>query len=78
MKIIKKFKMIGKHLFKKNFCSSLSFLNESQRSLKELVHKFSKDKIAPIAQEIDKTDRFPREIFPQLGELGLLGITIPS
>ena len=64
----------------KNFSSSMStmFLDQSQLELKEMVTKFSKDKIAPIAQEIDKTDRFPRELFPQLGELGLLGITIPE
>lgn len=64
-----------KKLVKRNFCSILS---DSQKELKDLVSKFSVDKIKPIASEIDKTDRFPREIFPQIGELGLLGITIPS
>lgn len=61
--------------FKRKFCSMLS---SSQMELKDVISKFSKEKIAPIAQEIDKTDRFPREIFPQLGGLGLLGMTIPS
>ena len=32
--------------------------------------------MAPIAAEIDKTDRFPRELWPQMGALGLHGITV--
>ena len=32
--------------------------------------------MAPIAAEIDKTDRFPRELWPKMGELGLHGITV--
>jgi isovaleryl-CoA dehydrogenase len=43
-----------------------------------MVQKFSLAEIAPIAKEIDKTDKFPREIFRKIGELGLLGMTIPS
>lgn len=37
---------------------------------------FAKTHIAPIAHEIDQTNRFPRELWPQLGKLGLLGITV--
>ena len=58
----------------KSFC----YINENQRELKDMVHKYAKENIAAVAKEIDKTDRFPRELFPQLGSLGLLGITIPS
>lgn len=57
---------------------SCSYLNESQKELKEMLNKFGKDKIQPIAQEIDKTDRFPKELWPLMGELGILGMTIPS
>lgn len=57
---------------------STMFLDDNQKELKEMVNKFSNDKIAPLAQEIDKSDRFPRELFNELGELGLLGITIPE
>lgn len=64
-----------KNLAKKRYTS---FLNETQIELKESISKFAKDKIAPLAQEIDKTDRFPKELWPQLGELGLLGMTIPA
>jgi isovaleryl-CoA dehydrogenase len=73
---IKHFKPIT--FFNRKNCSYTSFLNDNQRDLKDMINKFAKDKVAPIAQEIDKTDRFPRELFPQLGELGLLGITIPE
>jgi isovaleryl-CoA dehydrogenase len=40
-----------------------------------MVRGFAQKNIAPIAEECDVEDRFPRELWPQLGELGLLGIT---
>lgn len=55
-----------------------SYLNESQKELKDILSKFGKDKISPIAREIDKTDRFPKELWPMMGELGILGMTIPA
>jgi isovaleryl-CoA dehydrogenase len=44
--------------------------------LRDSVRDFSEAKIAPIAAEIDKTDRFPGELWPQMGALGLHGITV--
>ena len=44
--------------------------------LRDTVRGFSQDKIAPLAAEIDRSNKFPRELWPQLGELGLLGITV--
>jgi len=44
--------------------------------LRDSVHSFATDHIAPQAREIDASNRFPRELWPQLGELGLLGITV--
>jgi isovaleryl-CoA dehydrogenase len=40
------------------------------------VRNFAKDHIAPRAGEIDASNQFPRDIWPRLGELGLLGITV--
>jgi len=44
--------------------------------LRDTVRGFAQDKIAPQAAEIDRSNRFPRELWPQLGALGLLGITV--
>src|SRR5579883_1515779 len=44
--------------------------------LRETVRGFASDKIAPLAAEIDRSNKFPRELWPQLGALGLLGITV--
>ena len=44
--------------------------------LRETVQGFARDHIAPRAEEIDRTNRFPRDLWPQLGALGLLGITV--
>jgi len=44
--------------------------------LRESVRGFSEAKIAPVAAEIDRTDTFPRALWPQMGALGLHGITV--
>src|SRR6202163_1128412 len=44
--------------------------------LRNSVRDFADAKIAPIAAEIDKTDRFPIELWPEMGALGLHGITV--
>jgi isovaleryl-CoA dehydrogenase len=55
---------------------SLSFgLDETVDMLRDSVRSFSADKIAPRAAEIDRTNQFPRDLWPQLGQMGLLGIT---
>jgi isovaleryl-CoA dehydrogenase len=51
-------------------------LGETADMLRETVRNFSADHIAPRADEIDKTNVFPRDLWPKLGELGLLGITV--
>jgi isovaleryl-CoA dehydrogenase len=53
-------------------------LGETADQLRDTVRSFTADKVAPIAAEIDKTDRFPRELWPQMGDLGLHGITVPE
>src|SRR5260370_37854983 len=44
--------------------------------LRGSVRDFSEERIAPLAAEIDKTDRFPVELWPEMGALGLHGITV--
>src|SRR6476660_7307277 len=51
-------------------------LGEMADTIRATTRRFSADKIAPIAAEIDETDEFPRELGPQMGELGLHGITV--
>ncbi len=56
---------------------SLDFdLGETAELLRDTVMSFASEKIAPLAADIDRDDRFPRELWPQMGELGLLGITV--
>jgi isovaleryl-CoA dehydrogenase len=43
--------------------------------LRDSIARFAADKIAPRAAEIDQSNEFPRELWPELGQLGLLGIT---
>jgi len=51
-------------------------LGEDLNLLRETVHAFAMDRIAPRATEIDEKNEFPRDLWPELGELGLLGITV--
>src|ERR1700756_1824055 len=44
--------------------------------LRDTVRDFAQEKIAPRADEIDRSNSFPRDLWPQLGALGLLGITV--
>ncbi len=51
-------------------------LGEDLDLLRETVRSFATDRIAPRAAEIDANNEFPRDLLPELGELGLLGITV--
>src|SRR5262252_1032199 len=51
-------------------------LGETADALRDQVQRFAADEVAPIAAELDRTDRFPRELWPKMGELGLHGITV--
>jgi isovaleryl-CoA dehydrogenase len=51
-------------------------LGEMADTIRETTRRFAKDKIEPIAAEIDEKDEFPRHLWPQMGELGLHGITV--
>jgi isovaleryl-CoA dehydrogenase len=56
---------------------SLSFdLGETVDMIRDTVAGFAQAEIAPRAEAIDRTNEFPRDLWPRLGELGLLGITV--
>ena len=51
-------------------------LGEDIGLLRETVHAFAVAEVAPLAAAIDRENRFPRELWPRLGDLGLLGLTV--
>src|SRR6201997_4949818 len=51
-------------------------LGETADAIRETTARFAADRIAPIAAEIDETNAFPRSLWPQMGELGLHGVTV--
>src|SRR4030081_2714302 len=51
-------------------------LGETGDAIRETVHDFSSNEIAPRAADIDKSNQFPRDLWPKLGALGLHGITV--
>lgn len=60
-----------------NTYPTLNFdLGETADMIRDTVQAFAQNEIAPLAAEIDRTDVFPRQLLPKMGELGLLGITV--
>ncbi len=53
-------------------------LNDEQVAMQDMVRKFAKNEIAPLAEEVDLESRFPAETFVKMGELGLLGLVVPE
>src|SRR5438067_10536370 len=51
-------------------------LGETADAIRETVFAFSNNEIAPRAAEIDKSNQFPRDLWPKMGALGLHGITV--
>jgi isovaleryl-CoA dehydrogenase len=51
-------------------------LGEDLDALRATVAKFASERIAPMAAVIDRDNHFPRQLWPELGDLGLLGITV--
>src|SRR5262245_51670940 len=60
-----------------NQFSSLDFdLGDAADMLRDTVRSFASDRLAPRADEIDRTNQFPRDLWPELGQLGVLGVTV--
>ncbi len=59
--------------------SVLSFdFTDEQKEIRAMVREFAQGEIAPLVEEAEKNEKFPVEIMPKLGELGLLGIVFPE
>jgi isovaleryl-CoA dehydrogenase len=53
-------------------------LGETVDLMRDAVHDFAQAEIAPLAAEIDRSNEFPNELWPRLGDMGLLGVTVPE
>ena len=51
-------------------------LGDEAAMIRESVGRFADEAIKPLAESVDREDRFPRELWPQMGDLGLHGITV--
>jgi len=53
-------------------------LEDGHLLLRDTVRRFALERVAPVAEELDREKRFPYELVAELGELGLMGMTIPE
>jgi alkylation response protein AidB-like acyl-CoA dehydrogenase len=53
-------------------------LDHEHQLLRDTVRSFAEEKIVPVAEELDREKRFPYELVAELGELGIMGMTIPE
>ena len=51
-------------------------LGEDVNALRDMVHRWAQDRVKPIAAEVDRTNAFPNDLWTEMGDLGLLGITV--
>ena len=61
------------------FLGSMTFdLGEDVNALRDVVHRWAQDRVKPMAADIDARNEFPAGLWQEMGELGLLGITVPE
>ena len=59
------------------FTATMKFdLGEDVNALREMVHRWAQERIRPMAGKIDSSNEFPAELWREMGDLGLLGITV--
>jgi alkylation response protein AidB-like acyl-CoA dehydrogenase len=56
----------------------MSDLTHEQEEIRDLARRFADERIAPRAAQWDRDHTFPREVFAELGELGLMGVCVPE
>lgn len=54
------------------------FLNETHQQVRDMTRQFADDVIRPVAEELDREERFPAEIYDRMADLGLFGIGVPE
>ncbi|MGB5868894.1 MAG: acyl-CoA dehydrogenase family protein [Albidovulum sp.] len=61
------------------FTASMKFpLGEETDALRDMVHRWAQERVKPIAAEADRANDFPAGLWKEMGDLGLLGITVPE
>jgi len=59
------------------FLGSMTFdLGEDINALREMAHRWSQERVKPLAAQTDKSNAFPADLWQEMGELGLLGVTV--
>ncbi|KZY38297.1 isovaleryl-CoA dehydrogenase [Roseovarius sp. HI0049] len=53
-------------------------LGEDVNALREMTHRWAQERVKPLAAGIDEENVFPNELWQEMGEMGLLGITVPE
>ena len=53
-------------------------LSEEQKLFQQVIREFCNKKLKPIAEKIDKEEYFPKDMYKQMGEMGLMGMTVPQ
>ncbi|MCF3972143.1 isovaleryl-CoA dehydrogenase [Paracoccus salsus] len=61
------------------FTQGMQFeLGEDVNALRDMVHRWAQERLKPLAAAVDRDNEFPNELWSEMGELGLLGITVPE
>ena len=53
-------------------------LGEDVNALRDMVHRWAQERVKPIAAQVDRENVFPADLWREMGDLGLLGITVPE
>lgn len=61
------------------FNATMTFdLGEDVNALRDMVHRWAQERVKPMAADVDTSNAFPNELWKEMGDLGMLGITVPE